>query len=90
MIELSPEFSFLEGGRGAGAFRSDLFSYARTILRAADERAKPNGQRLPAYRESSLPSLELGLFSEKPIYDDLEELLLADSLSSFAGEFWSG
>lgn len=90
MIELSPRLGFLEGGRGAGAFRSDLFAYARTILRAADERAKPNGERLPAYRESSLPTLELGLFSEKPIYDDLEELLLADSLASFAGEFGAG
>ena len=91
MIELTPRYGFLEGGRGgAGALRSDLFTYARTILRAADERAKPNGARLPAFRESSLPSLELGLFSEKPIYDDLEELLLADSLTSFAGEFGAG
>ena len=91
MVGLSPRFGFLEGGRGgAGAFRSDLFNYARTILRADDERAKPNGERLPPYRESSLPSLELGLFSEKPIYDDFEELLLADSLTSFAGEFGAG
>ncbi len=90
MIELAPRFGFLESGRVPGAFRSDLFTYARQILRATDERAKPNGERLPAYRESSLPSLELSLFSEKPIYDDLEELTLTDSLTAFAGEFGAG
>ncbi len=85
--ELYPHYASLEGGRSAGAFNSELFGYARTILRANDERAKPNGERLPAFRESSLPSLELGLFSEQPIYDDLEELTLTDSLTAFAGEF---
>ena len=87
VLEIAPLFSYLEGARGSWAFQSDLFGYARTLLRAADERAKPNGERLPAFRESSLPSLELGLFSEQPIYDDLEELMLADSLTAFAGQF---
>ena len=86
MVKLTPRFSLLEGGRTPAAFRSRLFTYARTILRANDERAKPNGERLPAYRDSSLPTLELALFSEEPIYDDLEELTLADSLTAFAGE----
>ncbi len=86
IVKLTPRFTYLEGGRAPAALNSDLFAYARTLLRAADERAKPNGERLPAYRESSLPSLELGLFSEKPIYDDLEELTLTDSLTAFAGE----
>ena len=86
LVELGPLYNYLENGR-AGAFRSDLFSYARTILRANDERAKPNGERLPPYRDSSLPSLELALFSEQPVYDDFEELKLADSLTAFAGEF---
>lgn len=86
LVEIAPLFGLLEGGRTPAAFRSELFTYARTILRANDERAKPNGERLPAYRDSSLPSLELALFSEEPIYDDLEELLLTDSLTAFAGE----
>ncbi len=87
IVKLAPRFTYLEGGRAPAALNSDLFAYARTLLRAADERAKPNGERLPTYRESSLPSLELSLFSEKPIYDDLEELTLTDSLTAFAGEF---
>ena len=43
-----------------------------TLVRAADEAAKPNGERLREYRESNLESLELQLFSEEPIYDDFE------------------
>ncbi len=80
----APLFNALEGGR---AFDSTLFGIARTLTRAVDERAKPNAQRLPAYRDSSLPSLELQLFSEQAIYDDLETLTLADSLTDFAASF---
>src|SRR6185369_8806735 len=41
-------FNLLEGAAG---FRSQLFSIARTLVRAADERPKPNGERLPAFTE---------------------------------------
>ena len=64
------------------ASRSDLFNMARTLVRAAAERAKPNGGRLPAYRESSLPSLEFRLFSGRPYYPDLEIFFLADGLEN--------
>src|SRR5437016_4470572 len=53
------EYRFLEGGVG---FNSHLFSIARTILRLADERAKPNADRLREYRESNLESLEQQLY----------------------------
>ncbi len=86
LVGMLPLYSFLESGRTPVGFRSQLFTYARTILRANEERAKPNGERLPPYRDSSLPSLELALFSEEPVYDDMEELLLTDSLTAFAGE----
>ncbi len=79
----APMYDALEGRRG---FRSTLFRIARQLLRAADERAKPNGTRFPEFRDSSLPSLELRLFSEEPIYDDLEQLDLTDSLTEMAGE----
>jgi Peptidase S46 len=69
------------------ANRSDLFNLARTIVRAAAERARPNGQRLPAYRESALPSLEFRLFSGRPYYPDLETFFLADSLSELVAQF---
>jgi hypothetical protein len=78
--------NFLEAGLG---FNSESFSIARTLLRAGDERPKPNGERLREFTDSGKASLELSLFSEKPIYTDLEILTLADSLTFFAGQFGS-
>jgi hypothetical protein len=72
------------------ASRSDLFNMARTLVRAACERKKPNGERLPAYRDSSLPSLEFRLFSGRPFYPDLEELFLADALESLVRDYGAG
>lgn len=79
----STRAGLLEGG---GAFNCDSFGIARTLLRAGDERPKPNGERLREFAESRKASLELGLFSEKPIYTDLEMLTLADSLTHAAGK----
>ncbi len=72
------KYYILEGGLG---FNSHLFRIARTLLRAGEERSKPNGERLREYTDSNRTSLELQLFSEKPIYHDLEKLKLADSLT---------
>ena len=71
-------YRLLELGQG---FSSDLFEIVRTLLRAGDERPKPDGERLREFRESDRESLEFELFSTKPIYDDYELLRLADSLS---------
>jgi hypothetical protein len=79
--ELARDFNLLEGGR---AFNSHLFGIARQLLRGGEERPKPNGERLNEYRDSNLESLEFQLFSEEPIYDDFEELKLADSLTFLA------
>ncbi|NLH71899.1 MAG: S46 family peptidase [Verrucomicrobia bacterium] len=79
--ENAPMHRLLESGRG---FNCELFGIARTLLRAADERPKPDGERLSEFRESGRASLELNLFSTKPIYDDYEQLCLADSLTFLA------
>ncbi len=63
------------------AFNTTLFSYARTLVRAADEFAKPNEKRLGEFAESGKKSLELRLFSRQPIYTDFEIEKLADSLT---------
>ena len=68
-------------------FTGTLFKYARFLVRAAEDRTKPNGERLPAYQESSRGPLELDLFSTQPIYDDFEELELTDSLTDLATKF---
>ncbi len=78
IVKVAPTYDFYERELGFGGI---LARYARLLVRAPEERAKPNGERLPEYRESSTDSLELQLFSTQPVYDDLEELLLTDSLT---------
>jgi len=72
------EYNLFEGANG---FNSTLFGIARTIMRGVEEKGKPNGERLREYRDSNLESLEFQLFSEEPIYDDFEQVKLADSLT---------
>jgi hypothetical protein len=74
------EIALLEQGQ---AFNSALFSIAQDLVRLADERAKPNAERLREYSEAGLESLKQELFSEAPIYDNLEIVKLADSLSYY-------
>jgi Peptidase S46 len=66
--------TFLEG---AAAFNGNLFGYARTLVRAAAERAKPNETRLPEYTEARLPAVVQGLKADAPIYPDFEILRLS-------------
>ncbi len=49
-------------------------------MRVAEEKSKPNGDRLREYRDSALPSLEQHLFSAAPVYKNLE----IANLASFA------
>ncbi len=59
---------------------STLFQIARDIVRLSEERAKPNDQRLPEYRDSALPTLELSLYSPAPIDESLEVLMVTHYL----------
>jgi hypothetical protein len=77
LAPIAHRLSLLEGGD----FNSELFAIARTLLRAAAESSKPNTERLSEFGEAGRESLEFQLFSEKPIYPDLEELMLADALT---------
>jgi Peptidase S46 len=64
----------------AGGFNSTLFNVARTLVRLAAERQKPDAQRLPEFTEARRASVELGLYSPAPIHEDFEKLKLGDSL----------
>src|SRR5262249_10338957 len=77
------DYNMLEGAHG---FTTDLFGIARTILRAAEEKEKPNGERLREYNDSNLESLEDELFSPAPIYDNYEIVKLTDALTFLAGQ----
>ncbi len=72
-------------GNGAG-FNSDLFVFARNLVRLAAESAKPNPERLPEFTDARRESLELALYSPAPIYDDFEKVKLADSLAMLRDE----
>ena len=78
------EHSVLESGHG---FAGNLFAIAKTLVRLADENERPNAQRLREYSDSARSSLELQLFSAAPIYEDMEQVKLANSLSYFAEKF---
>ncbi|MEI7902617.1 MAG: S46 family peptidase [bacterium] len=82
IAENARRHSLLEGGQG---FDSALFEIARTLLRSAEEKSKPNGDRLREFRDSNRESLELELFSDEPLYDDFEQLKLGQSLTWLAG-----
>ena len=94
LVKIAPRYDYLEqerpiavGYRGPRALYGTLFKYARFLTRAIDERAKPNGERMAAFRDSAKESLELNLFSTEPVYDDYEVLRLTDSLTDFAEKF---
>jgi hypothetical protein len=81
IAERAVEYDLLERGSG---FNSVLFTYARRLLRAAEEHAKPDGERLEEYNESARASFEFDLFAQQPVYEDLETLKLADSITWLA------
>lgn len=53
-------------------FQSQLFDYARLLVRAAEERPKPNGERLREYTDAMLPTLTNSLFGAAPVSKELE------------------
>jgi hypothetical protein len=70
-------YTYIEGAAG---FNSILFRYARLILRGADERLKPNTDRLREFTDSALPRIEQQLYASLPIYADVETMTLSFSL----------
>jgi len=62
-----------------GATGSQLFGYAKALVRAAAERQKPSAERLPGYSDSRLPLLQKEVLDVAPVYPALEQQTL---------EFW--
>lgn len=57
--------------------RGGLLGYAVTLVRASEERTKPNPQRLPEYTDQALVHTKQVISSSVPVYKDMEELTLA-------------
>ena len=60
---------------------SDLFDWARVLVRGAAERAKPNAERLPGYTDSALPLTSKMLLDDKPVIGWIDQMHLEWSLS---------
>jgi V8-like Glu-specific endopeptidase len=73
---LQNAYSYEEGR--AGIF-SDLFSYGRALVRVAEEKQKPNADRLREYGDSRLPLVEKRVLDPQPVYPEVEQMVL---------EFW--
>jgi hypothetical protein len=76
-LELYVPYTFLEGSAG---FNSALFRYARMLVRAAAERAKPSELRLREFAEPALPQLQQQLLAPVPIYPQREILTFSFGL----------
>jgi hypothetical protein len=63
------------------SLRTNLYGIAESLVLMAKEDTKPSAERLRAFRDSGRDSLLLQLYSEAPLYDDLERVQLADELS---------
>jgi hypothetical protein len=77
------EQAFIDGTSG---LNTRLFSYARTIVRLAAERAKPDQDRLAEFTDARLPAVERSLNSPAPVYLPMEKTKLAGSLAFMATE----
>ncbi|MEM9587891.1 MAG: S46 family peptidase [Planctomycetota bacterium] len=66
------------------SLRSTLFSLAQQIVLLVEEDTKPDAQRLRGYTSAARESLLQELYSTAPIYDDLEQVKLADELARLA------
>jgi hypothetical protein len=69
-------YDLLESAPATG---SDLYGWARTLVRSSAERQKPNSERLPGFSDGGLPLLKKGVTDAKPVDPELEQLEL---------EFW--
>jgi V8-like Glu-specific endopeptidase len=69
--------TFIEGGAG---FQGRLVVFARTLVRGAAERVKPNAERFREYTDTAVKRIEQQLGASVPVYPELEELRLGNSL----------
>jgi len=76
--EIEAQYSAIEQAR---AFTGRHFGYARALVRGAEERSKPDADRLPEFSDSRLPEVEQRLFSTAPIYPEYETIRLGWSLT---------
>jgi hypothetical protein len=78
---------FFESGLG---LYTTYFNMARTLVRWADESAKPNGRRLPEYADARRPAIERQLASTAPIHGGAEQAKLEAGLTVMQQQLGAG
>ncbi len=72
------DYVMIEMGMGS---LSQQITWARTLVRGAAERDKPDAARLREFSQAALPNVQAGLLAEIPLYPEFEQLKLSWSLS---------
>lgn len=85
--QLYMPYSFVERGMG---FTSQMFGFARPLVRVAAEKQKPNKDRLREYSDARLASLEQSLFSTEPVYRSLDVVLMTEGLTLMSENLGAG
>jgi V8-like Glu-specific endopeptidase len=70
-------YNYLENAAG---FQGRLVGYARTLVRGAAERDKPNNQRFREFTDTALPRIQQNMGAAVPVYPELEEIRLGNGL----------
>jgi len=83
-VKLARDMNMLENMHG---FYSASYPIAKLLLRASEELPKPSGERLREFGDARLGSLKFQLFSDEPIYEDLDTIKLAESLTYLASSY---
>ena len=85
---LQPDLGWIEapGSPRPPWAKTSLFSWAKTLVRSADERSKPNEQRLEEYADARLPGLTQRLFAARPLNRPFEIAKLTFGLEQLREE----
>ncbi|WP_126968292.1 S46 family peptidase [Xanthomonas arboricola] len=76
---LQERYNMIVYDRGIGV-GAQLYKNAMKLVRAAEQRAKPDAERLPPYREANLPAIEQSVTADVPVYPQYEQTLMAWSM----------
>ncbi|BDU71850.1 S46 family peptidase [Mesoterricola silvestris] len=71
--------------RSGAAYESALLGHALTLVRLAEESAKPSDQRLEEYRDTRLEGVRKRLLVNRPFYPALETAMFTFGLTESAG-----
>jgi len=76
---LQDRYMLITEGSGLGV-GTQLFADAMTLVLGAAQRARPDAERLPQFRNANLPAVEQSLEADVPVYPAFEKTMMAWSM----------